>query len=97
MVRWSEMEMAVADARALEKTLKGFGEPPQPRDRFEGCVNGRALRHALVAAAGNRTWEAGYIEALFDVGEQLHRLFTPRFKTLWEAVGTPPGPGAALA
>ena len=74
--------------------MKGFGEPPQPRDRFEACVNGRALRQALIAAAGKHTWESGYIEALFDVGEQLHRLFTPRFKTVWEAVGTPPGPWA---
>ena len=84
--------MVVADAVVLERALKGFGEPPQPRDRFESCVNGQGSRHALVAAARADSWEAGYIEAVFDVGEQLQRLFVPRFIPLWQAVGTPPGP-----
>jgi len=38
------------------------------------------------------TSEAGYVDALFDVGEQLNRLFTHRFDRVWEQVGRPPGP-----
>jgi hypothetical protein len=90
-VRWHETATA-PDARAIESALKRVGEPPQPRVRFQGCVNGTALRHALVEAAGQSSWEAGYIDALFEVGEQLHRLFVPRFHPLWERVGWPPGP-----
>ncbi len=91
VVRWRETASA-EDARAFESAFKQLGEPPQPRERFHGCVNGTALRHALVEAAGPSSWEAGYIDALFEVGEQLHRLFTPRFHPLWERVGPPPGP-----
>lgn len=90
VVRWRELP--IGDARQMERRLKALGEPPQPRDSYEKCVNGGALRRALVAAVGGDTWEAGYIEALFDVGEQLSRLFAPRFATLWSAVGRPPGP-----
>lgn len=91
MVRWRETGNA-ADAREVERVLKALGEPPQPRERFADCVNGTALRRALVGAAGDLSWEAGYIEALFDVGEQLHRLFAPRFDSIWSAIGPPPGP-----
>jgi len=90
-VRWHETATA-ADARAIESAFKRAGEPPQPRGRFQGCVNGTALRHALVEAAGPSSWEAGYVDALFEVGEQLHRLFASRFHPLWERVGWPPGP-----
>lgn len=90
-VQWLETPTA-PEARAIESALKGLGEPPQPRAQFSDCVNGTALRRALVEAAGAASWEAGYIDALFDVGEQLHRLFTPRFHPLWERIGWPPGP-----
>lgn len=93
-VRWREVSTA-ADAREVERAMKALGEPPQPRERFAACVNGDALRRALVDAAGESAWEAGYVEALFDVGEQLYRLFTPRFDSLWAAVGRPPGPWTA--
>lgn len=93
MVRWQETDTAAA-ARAIESAFKRQGEPPQPRGQFSGCVNGAALRHALVETAGPSSWEAGYVDALFEVGEQLHRLFVPRFHDLWEHVGWPPGPWA---
>lgn len=92
-VQWRETGSA-ADARLLEQELKALGEPPQPRDDFAGCVNGITLRNDLIAAAGRSTWEAGYVEALFDVGEQLHRLFDRRFDDVWATIGRPPGPWA---
>lgn len=91
MVRWIETSSDV-EARVIEQQLKAAGEPPQPRERFAGCVNGGGIRAALVEAAGPTSWEAGYIEALFDVGEQLRRLLEPRFAPVWERVGWPPGP-----
>lgn len=93
MVRRQETPTAAA-ARAIESHFKRLGEPPQPRAAFPDCVNGTALRRALVEAAGPSSWEAGYVDALFEVGEQLHRLFTPRFHPLWQRVGWPPGPWA---
>ena len=93
-VQWRETASA-ADARVLERELKALGEPPQPRANFAGCVNGITLRNDLMSAAGGSTWEAGYIEALFDVGEQLHRLFDGRFDDVWATTGRPPGPWAA--
>jgi hypothetical protein len=75
--------------------MKALGEPPQPRERFAACLND-APRRALVDSAWESAWEAGYVEALFDGGEQLYRLFAPRFDSLWAAVGRRPGdPGAA--
>lgn len=91
MVRWHETGTAL-DARSVERQLKALGEPPQPREDFAGCVNGTALRNALISAAGPSTWEAEYIEALFDVGEQLHRMFDSRFERVWAVIGQPPGP-----
>jgi hypothetical protein len=46
----------------------------------------------LVAAAGNDSWEAGYVEAVFTVGEKLRLLFQPRFGPIWAKIGVPPGP-----
>lgn len=94
MVQWREMGSAL-EARVVERKLKARGEPPQPRNEFAGCVNGSTLRNDLVSAAGRSTWEAGYIEALFDVGEQLYRLFDDRFEDVWAAIGRPPGPWSA--
>lgn len=91
LVRWLETPSAVS-AREVERAFKSLGEPPQPRHRFAGCVHGASIRAALVDAAGPTTWEAGYIEALFDVGEQLRRIFDDRFVPLWDRVGWPPGP-----
>lgn len=91
MVRWLETSTDV-EARAIEAQLKASGEPPQPRHQFTSCVNGAAVRSALIDAAGAASWEAGYIDALFDVGEQLSRLLEPRFNPIWDRVGWPPGP-----
>jgi hypothetical protein len=93
MVRWIETD-SDTDARVIEQTLKRQGEPPRPRPEFDCCVNGNALRVALVAAAGSASWEAGYIDALFDVGEQLKRLESSHFDAVWKEVGWPPGPWA---
>lgn len=90
-VQWRETQSA-AEARVLEREFKARGEPPQPRGNFAGCVNGTALRNDLVAAAGPTTWKSGYIAALFDVGEQLYRIFDSRFDDVWAALGRPPGP-----
>ena len=85
----------IATARVLERQLKlRYGEPPWPRERYAGCVNGQALRDDLVRAAGAESWEAGYVEAAFTIGEKLALLFRSRFAETWRRVGIPPGPWA---
>lgn len=91
MVQWIETANRV-EASVTEVALKSHGEPPQPRHQFGGCVSGGGLRAALIEAAGPASWEAGYIDALFDVGEQLHRLEQSSFASIWDRVGWPPGP-----
>jgi len=46
--------------------------------------------------AGPDSWEAGFAEAVFRIGEKLSLLFQPRFESIWQRVGIPPGPWAAL-
>jgi hypothetical protein len=85
--------MDVAAARARESAFKRhYGEPPAPRNEFAGCRNGAALRAALAGAAGESSYEAGCVAALFDVGEELFRIFGGRFADSWRRVGVPPGP-----
>lgn len=94
-VWWRECA-TVADARQLEAAFKShYGEPPVPRERYESCKDGRRLRRALTEAAGEGSWEAGYVEAVFDIGEKLALLFAPRFESVWARVGVPPGPWAS--
>jgi hypothetical protein len=38
----------------------------------------------------------GFAEAVFAIGEMLSLLFQPRFAPIWQQVGVPPGPWAAL-
>ncbi len=56
----------------------------------------KVLRGALdefEKAAGEDSWEAGYIEAVFGIGEKLKLLFgTERFDPIWKRIGKPPGP-----
>jgi hypothetical protein len=81
----------------LERQLKtASGEPPTPRERFGSCVNGLQLRDDLIAAAGTASWEAGFVEAVFAVGEKLRLLFGPRFHRVWREIGVPPGPWEEL-
>jgi hypothetical protein len=90
-VWWLGMDRPAASL--LEATLKvRYGEPPWPRDIYSGCVNGRQLRDDLVAAAGADSWEAGYAEAVFAIGEKLRLLFDSRFDDVWSRVGVPAGP-----
>lgn len=85
------------DTRALEQQLKlASGEPPTPREIFAPCVNGLQLRDDLIAAAGHDSWEAGYVEAVFAIGEKLRLLFAERFHPVWQEIGVPPGPWSEL-
>ena len=94
MVWWEEQPTPAA-ARERERAFKAhYGEPPQPRSRYESCVNGAKLLSAIVEAAGADSWEAGFAEAVFLIGEKLNLLFQPRFEPIWERVGVPPGPWA---
>ena len=90
---WWEEQPTVIAARVREKAFKlHYGEPPQPRSRYSACVNGAELLGAISEAAGPDSWEAGYAEAVFEIGEELSLLFRPRFEAIWEQVGVPPGP-----
>jgi hypothetical protein len=94
---WWEEQLDTASAREREHAFKShYGEPPQPRPSYEGCVNGAALLARIIGAAGPDSWEAGFAEAVFRIGEKLSLLFQPRFESIWQRVGIPPGPWAAL-
>lgn len=92
-VWWLPVEKPAATL--LERALKlKHGEPPLPRGLHGGCVNGKRLCDDLIEAAGADSWEAGYVEAVFAIGEKLSLLFHPRFHAIWRRVGVPPGPWA---
>jgi hypothetical protein len=94
-VWWQSLDRG--EIALLERQLKAAsGEPPTPRERFSSCVNGLQLRDDLVAAAGVDSWEAGFVEAVFAIGEKLRLLFQPRFHRVWQEIGIPPGPWAEL-
>ena len=84
---------SIEEARSFEaRDKRKNGLPPYPKE-YEGCRNGAKLRHDLIMAAGEGTWEAGYINAVFDIGEDFKRLKDPRFDLVWEKIGGwPPGP-----
>lgn len=93
---WWEPHTAVAFAKQRESVLKQYyHEPPVPRPKYDCCVNGKRLKERLIQASGEGTWAAGYIEAVFDIGERFSLLFDPRFAEVWEQVGKPPGPWSA--
>ncbi len=97
VVRW-ESAADEPSARVREAMFKAHdGEPPSPRTHFADCVHGARLCARMIAAAGNESYEAGYIQAVFDIGEDLARLFSPRFESVWRQVGVPPGPWGAGA
>ncbi len=92
LVWWQELTDA-ATARTRERAFKDhYGEPPRPRPKHEGCVNGGALLRDMIAAAGEDSWEAGFAQAVVTIGEDLHLLFQPRFSDIWDRIGRPPGP-----
>lgn len=90
---WWETTGSIEEARKREMEFKRFhGEPPSPSTTYEGCNHGRGLLSELLKAAGSDSWEAGYVEAVFTVGERFDILFKPRFGRLWKEIGMPPGP-----
>lgn len=92
VVRWRSLD-DVKQAKSVEHRLKQlYGEPPVPSPAHQACKNGRTLRSALTDAAGSGSWEAGYIDAVFDVGEDFKLLERARFHAIWHRVGAPPGP-----
>ncbi len=58
------------------------------------CEDGDAIRNALATAAGADTWAAGFVEAVFSIGEHLAFLNRRELAPAWKAVGVPPGPWA---
>lgn len=94
---WWEEQPDAKTARERERAFKRhYGEPPQPRPDHQACVNGEVLLGRIVEAAGPDSWEAGFAEAVFAIGEMLSLLFQPRFAPIWQQVGVPRGPWAAL-
>lgn len=86
MVWWRVTQTPSGDEEALKHSLG------RPEIVASGCHSAAPLRQALVRAAGEGTWEAGYIDAVLDIGEHLALLFAPRFTQIWKRVGVPPGP-----
>lgn len=90
---WWKTCRSTEEAKKLESALKTyFGEPPYPQSVHLTCKNGSTLVKNLVGAAGVNSWEAGYISAIFSVGEKLQLIFEARFQNIWSKVGYPAGP-----
>lgn len=93
-VVWWAYTKSVARARGVEADLKLERE-----QKFFGgylqCEGGDVLRTQLVEALGRETWAAGYVDALFSIGEHLSLLDRAELAPAWEIVGIPPGPWAA--
>src|SRR5919202_341099 len=90
---WWERYPTHERARERERELKHrCGEPPIPRPIFQACAHGARLRAELLRVAGEESWAAGYIEAVFTLSGSLRLLLTPRFAPLWAQIGLPPGP-----
>lgn len=90
---WWAYSKSVARARGIEADLKLERE-----QKFFGgylqCEGGDVLRTQLVEAVGRESWAAGYVDALFSIGEHLARLDRPELAVAWSAIGVPPGPWA---
>jgi hypothetical protein len=90
---WWAYTKSIARARGVEADLRLERET-----RFFGsylqCEDGDALRTALVEATGRESWAAGYIEAVFSIGEHLAFLNRSELADAWRSVGIPPGPWA---
>ena len=90
---WWEEHRTDQEARRREREFKGhYGEPPNPERFTTSCKDGRALREALLSHESNDSWNAGYVEAVFEIGEKLTLLFRERFDSMWMKTEKPPGP-----
>lgn len=90
-VWWEECSSKLSAERHQKAFKDHYGEPPFP-PKYESCRRGERLRRELVKAAGKGSWEAGYIEAIFDSTSGFGLLLKPRFEFIWDQVGRPPGP-----
>jgi hypothetical protein len=90
---WWSYTKSTSRARALEADLRADYDRQFLGSRLE-CDLGGALRGALVDAVGADTWAAGYIDAVFSIGEHLAYLARPELAAAWRTVGVPPGPWA---
>ena len=92
LVRWQVLP-DVPTARQREREFKlHYGEPPVPRDKYAACSRAQRLRQDLLEASGPDTWEAGYIEAVFRIGNSFNLLLRGRFEEVWRAIGGVPEP-----
>ena len=90
---WWSYTKSVARARGVEADLK-LDRETKFFGNYLQCEEGDTLRNALIEASGRETWNAGFIEAVFAIGEHLAFLNRAELATAWEAVGIPPGPWA---
>jgi hypothetical protein len=88
---WWSYTRSPSRARAVEAELK-LDYDKQYFGAYLQCDLGSALRTALVEAVGPDTWGAGYVDAIFSIGEHLAYLARPELAAAWEVVGVPPGP-----
>lgn len=88
---WWSYTKSLARARTIEVELK-LDYDRQFFGAYLQCDGGAALRAALVDAVGRDSWCAGYIDAIFSIGEHLGYLSRSELAAAWETVGVPPGP-----
>jgi hypothetical protein len=90
---WWSYSKSITRARVAEEALKADRDERFFAGYLE-CEGGAALRRALIEAVGQDSWSAGYIDAIFSIGEHLGYLSRPELGAAWQTVGVPPGPWA---
>jgi hypothetical protein len=90
---WWSYTKSLTKARALETELKADYERQFLGANLE-CDHGGALRGQLMDALGRESWTAGYVEAIFSIGEHFAYLARPELGPAWATIGIPPGPWA---
>ena len=89
---WWSYTRSITRARAIEAELQLRTTTASSSAPTSSAISAGRCAARSSSAVGRDTWCAGYIDAIFTIGEHLAYLARPELAAAWEAVGVPPGP-----